>query len=31
MDWALFWTVAGLILILPVGIVIYRLSKGRLS
>lgn len=31
MDWALFWTVAGLILIFPTCIVIYRLSKGRLS
>lgn len=31
MDWALFWTVAGLILVLPVGIMLYRLSQGRSS
>jgi hypothetical protein len=31
MDWALFWTVAGLILIVPTGIFLYRLSQGRFS
>ncbi|MDE1916449.1 MAG: DUF4178 domain-containing protein [Sphingomonadales bacterium] len=30
-DWALFWTVAGLILVLPIGVFLYRLSQGRLS
>jgi hypothetical protein len=28
MDWALFWTVAGLMLIFPTGILLYRMSRG---
>ena len=31
LDWALFWTVAGLILVLPTGILLYRVSQGRLT
>jgi hypothetical protein len=29
MDWALFWTVAGLMLALPTGIVLYRMAQGN--